>query len=206
MATRLLVALAAAIALLGGGYWWGHTATENAWQVRQAKADQKVRAAMAKEAERADQAASHYLQEHLDQESRYAELHLVHEELRRRAPLVVRVPVVVDASDCPAVAGSEQAPGPVAGDAEPGQRLTLAAVRMWNGALAGADVPAGSCGAAGAAAGADAADDEACADDAGLTLDDAWDNHALNARACAQDRQRYRALIDYLNKQTPSGD
>ena len=30
MAARLLIALASALALVGGGYWWGHTATDNA--------------------------------------------------------------------------------------------------------------------------------------------------------------------------------
>ena len=29
MAARLLIALASALALVGGGYWWGHTATDN---------------------------------------------------------------------------------------------------------------------------------------------------------------------------------
>jgi hypothetical protein len=66
---------------------------------------------------------------------------------------------------------------------------------MWNGALTGVDAPAGACGAAGAAEGADAA----CADSAGLSLDDAWANHRANARACAEDRQRFQHLIDFLN-------
>lgn len=71
---------------------------------------------------------------------------------------------------------------------------------MWNGALTGTDAPAGACGVAGAAAGADAA----CAEDSGLSLDDAWANHRANAKACADDRQRFRALIDYLTQ--PQGD
>jgi hypothetical protein len=66
---------------------------------------------------------------------------------------------------------------------------------MWNGALTGTDAPAGACGVAGAAEGADAA----CAEDSGLSLDDAWANHRANAKACADDRQRFRALIDFLN-------
>lgn len=78
--------------------------------------------------------------------------------------------------------------------------LTLAAVRMWNGALTGTDVPAGACGPAGATEGADAA----CSESSGLTLDDAWANHATNAKSCADDRRRYQYLIDYLKQ--PQGD
>ncbi|MFD2299913.1 hypothetical protein ACFSPA_14375 [Paracidovorax citrulli] len=72
--------------------------------------------------------------------------------------------------------------------------LTLAAVRVWNGALTSTDAPAGACGATAATEGAG----PACAEDSGLTLDDAWANHRANARSCADDRQRYRALIDFI--------
>ena len=57
MAARLLIALASALALVGGGYWWGHTATDNAWQAQHAKALEAERAETAKETQRADQAA-----------------------------------------------------------------------------------------------------------------------------------------------------
>lgn len=193
MAAQLLSALVMAIALLGGGYWWGHTATNNAWQARQAQAERAVSRAIDKEAERADQAAAHYLREHIDQEDRYAELDSKYQTLRKRAPLVVsaRAPRT---PEC----GPPEAPGrvelPAAADAGDVPRLTLAAVRMWNGALTGSDAPAGACGAAGAAEGTDTA----CAEDAGLTLGDAWANHATNARTCAEDRQRYQHLIDFL--------
>ena len=66
---------------------------------------------------------------------------------------------------------------------------------MWNGALTGSDQAAGACGPAGPTEGADAA----CAQGSGLTLDDAWANHAANAQACAADRQRYQRLIDFFN-------
>lgn len=197
MAARLLIALVSALALLGGGYWWGHTATDNAWTARQAKAAKDARAALDKETARADQAAANYLREHLDQEDRYAALHSTYQDLRRLAPLVVPGPVVVvTRSDTP----GPQAPGPDQGPAsatvgDGGPVLTLAAVRMWNGALTGTDKAAGACGPAGAAEGADVA----CAQGAGLTLDDAWLNHAANAKACAADRQRYQHLIDFLN-------
>lgn len=202
MAARLLIALVSTLALVGGGYWWGHTATDNAWQAKHAKALEAERDETAKETKRADQAAASYLQEHIDQEDRHAALNIAYQDLRRRAPLVVPGPVVVTACG--------NAPGPQAPD--PNQRpapgpavdggpvLTLAAVRMWNGALTGTDVPAGACGPAGATEGADAA----CSESSGLTLDDAWANHATNAKSCADDRRRYQYLIDYLKQ--PQGD
>jgi hypothetical protein len=198
MAARLLLSLLTALALVGGGYWWGSSATDNAWTARQATAAQAAADALAQETRRADQAAAHYLTEHLDQEDRYAALDLEYRELARHAPLVVprSVPVVSACSGiAPAVEptpAATPAPGAVGTD---GLGLTLAAVRMWNGALTGTDAPAGACGLAGAAAGADAA----CAEDSGLSLDDAWANHRANAKACADDRQRFRALIDFLN-------
>lgn len=199
IAARALAALSTALALVGGGYWWGHTATDNAWAARQAKADKAAAAALALETKRADQAAANYLTDHLDQEDRYAALDLQYRDLARRAPLVVhrRVPVA-DACDGTAAA-VEPAPAQGAVDAD-GLGLTLAAIRMWNGALTGADAPAGACGLAGAPEGADTA----CAQDSGLTLQDAWDNHTANAKSCAADRKRYRALIDYLTD--PQGD
>ena len=201
MAARLLIALVSALALLAGGYRWGHIAAENALAARQAKADQAAAAELQKETARADAAAGNYLREHLDQEDRHAALSATYQDLRRRAPLVVPGRVVVAA--CGNAPGPQE-PGPderyanaPAGDGGP--VLTLAAVRMWNGALTGTDAAAGACGPAGAAEGADAAAAEACSDSSGLTLDDAWLNHTANARSCAADRQRYQHLIDFLN-------
>jgi len=201
MAERLLIALVSALALLGGGYWWGSTATDNAHAARQAKADKAAAADLQKETDRADDAAGNYLREHLDQEDRYAALDATYRNLRRHAPLVVvRGPVAAAACGSPPLAQAAPAPaGSAPGGAEPDAVLTLAAVRMWNGALTGLDAPAGACGPAGAAEGADAAAAEACAQGSGLGLEDAWDNHAANARACAADRQRYQHLIDFLN-------
>ena len=203
MVARLLIALASALALVSGGYWWGHTATDNAWAARQAKADKVARAALDKETARADQAAANYLQEHLDQEDRYAALNATYQDLRRRVPLVVPGPVVVvtrSEPPGPDTSGPDErgAPATAVGG---GPVLTLAAVRMWNGALTGIDAATGACGPAGATEGAEAvaAEAAACAEGSGLTLDDAWLNHAANAKACAADRQRYQHLIDFLN-------
>ena len=198
MAARLLIALLSALALLGGGYWWGQSAADNAWQARHAQELEAERAKTAEANTRADQAGAAYLREHLDQEDRYAALNATYQDLRRRFPLVVPGPVAVAA--CGNTLGP-QAPGPHErlAPADPGDGspvLTLAAVRMWNGALTGTDAAAGACGPAGAAEDADAA----CAQGSGLSLDDAWANHAANARSCAADRLRYRALIDYLTQ------
>ncbi len=197
MAARTLTPLVSALALLGAGYWWGHTTTDNVWAARQAKADQTAAAALQKEAARADAAGGNYLREHLDQEDRYAALAHTFEDLRRRVPLVVARPVAAVAG-CNAT-GAAPAPATAhtqaLGAGADRFGLTFAAVRLWNGALTGTDQTAGACGPAGAAQGADAA----CAQDSGLDLGDVWDNHAANAKACAADRQRYQHLIDFLN-------
>ncbi len=203
MAARLLIALLTALALVGGGYWWGQHATDNAWTARQAQAAEEARADLEKANERADKAAASYLQDHIDQEDRYAALDDRYQELRRRAPLVVYRPVAAGVGSVVADGGAprdqeQKVPHerPAAGAADDGgSLLTLAAVRMWNGALTGTDAPAGACGLASAPEGADAA----CAESSGLTLDDAWANHTANAKTCAADRQRFRALIEFLN-------
>ena len=195
MAARLLIALASALALVGGGYWWGHTATDNAWQAQHAKELQAERAETAKETARADQAAANYLTEHLDQEDRYAALNARYQDLRSRAPLVVASSLACGATPRPGQSETQGERPTSATAAGSSPVLTLAAVRMWNGALTGADQAAGACGPAGATEGSDAA----CAQGSGLTLDDAWANHAANAQACAADRQRYQRLIEFLN-------
>lgn len=89
----------------------------------------------------------------------------------------------------------EPVPGPMDAD------LTLGAVWLWNAALSGqAAAPAGACRVDAATGQAN----PACATRSGLTLDDAWDNHAANAAACAQDRARHQRLIDYLNPIPPT--
>lgn len=98
--------------------------------------------------------------------------------------------------------GAQEAAQPAGGQAQlhagppPGRELHLTAdaVRLWNSALAGADVPAGACGADGGPAGACAADTE-------FTLDDAWGNQAENAVRCSVDRIRLRRLVEFLKGQ-----
>lgn len=200
-----LAALVAIAAFVAGGYGWGSHAANNACLAAQAKQQKAQATALAKEQTRADQAATAYLQEHLDQEDRYAKLDAAYSDLRRSHPLVVArtvgvpraAPHAAQAPIAPSQPGASAAAPLSAAEPQAGgdPGLTLAAVRLWNGALRGADAPAGACGLAGAAQGADAA----CAQDSGLTLDDAWRNQGDNARTCAADRARYQRLIDFLN-------
>ena len=195
MATRLLATIALVLAILSAGYWWGHSATDNAWIARQQKTDKAAAKDLAEANARADKAAGNYLREHLDQEDRYASLNTQYSDLRGRLPLVVHRPVSV-ASAC----GNTAAPTNVERGAplpaiDRGVGLTFAAVRMWNGSLTGIDAPAGACGLAGAAQETDVA----CTEDSGLTVDEAWANHAVNAQSCAEDRQRFQHLINFLN-------
>lgn len=203
MVTKFLASLAAALALLGGGYWWGHTATDNAWNTRQAKAASEAAQRQFRAYERADEAVATYTKNHQDLENRYAELDRRYQKLRGRVLLAVRIPVVDDIASNPSSPAAVQGLG---GD-QHAVRLSIGAVRMWNGYLTGADQAAGACGIADTATGTEAVDAEttACNQDSGLTLDDAWDNHRDNAISCAQDRQRFQALIDYLNTH-PQGE
>ncbi|KTT21889.1 hypothetical protein [Pseudacidovorax intermedius] len=116
------------------------------------------------------------------------------------APAVVRpVRVAGGASSGPPTAAqpasADAGPDdPQRGGVDPDRfRLSLAAVWMWNSSLAGADVPAHTCGSADTS-------EQACAADSGLSLADAWANHHANAKSCATDRTRFRALIEFLTE------
>lgn len=120
----------------------------------------------------------------------------LHRELRdaRHAQNLV-VPEVAaaagDAASAPAqTVGVAAAPGG-------GLRLSAGAVRLWDSALAGADVPAGACGSADPTA-------RACAAASAYDIQHAWDNHIENAARCREDRARYRRLIEFLQARNPS--
>ena len=74
-----------------------------------------------------------------------------------------------------------------------GLRLSAGAVRLWDSALAGADVPAGACGSADAPA-------TACAAASAYDIQHAWENHIENAARCREDRARHRLLIEFLQR------
>lgn len=203
-----LAVLAAAAGLVKAGHTWGSSATTAVWQEREATRQREAREALQAEVQRGQAFVADAINEQLDQRDRYDRLEQTYTALQKAAPLVVArsAPAAVAdvaGADGPAVAQGGPACEEGAGRqlAEPDSaavdlRLTLAAVRMWNGALAGEDAPAGACGAAATAAEAAAA----CAQDSGLTPDDAWANHAHNARACAEDRANHQRLIDFIQR------
>lgn len=202
LAAAVAVTLVAG-ALVGAGWVAGASHTEA--QHQQARLDEAVEANRIYRAAQAngERAVENHLSQQREQEARYADLDRRYRALRKGYGLVVQAPAAVQPTGLVAGAACGPLPdgqalspagagtGPVAVPA-----LTLAAVRMWNGSLTGADAAAGSCGADGAAVDAD----PACGQPSGLTLDDAWDNHAANARACALDRARHQALIDFLKQ------
>ncbi|GAP37885.1 hypothetical protein ABXN37_22435 [Piscinibacter sakaiensis] len=206
-----VASIAVLAALLVGGiaalaYGWGRTAGSAAVPRQEAAQARAALQAYQADVRRVDQATDRYLADHRALEDRYAQLDREHRALLKRHRLIVPQRTAVAVAPLQCDGGVQRAPDlaadqagrielpDAARDADGELQLTLAAVRVWNAALTGRDAPAGACGAAAAAAGADAA----CAEGSGLGIADAWDNHAANARACAEDRQRYRHLIEFL--------
>jgi hypothetical protein len=131
------------------------------------------------EVARGKAAAVTHIQSDRDLQARYDALEVQFNDLLKHSPLVA--------------APAASAPG-----ADP--VLTVGAVRLWDAALLGTPepgpLPGGACGA-------DSTPESACAALSPYTLADAWRNHASNARACAQDRQRFNQLIDFLEGKQP---
>jgi hypothetical protein len=197
LALRWLAGLAIFTAVFAAGYWRGDVARDNAWIAANLKTERAAAKAYQAEVKRADQAVADLGSFARAQTARYTELTGAFNELRRtpRYRLVSPAPVVaVDAGD-PAGRPPNTAPQAVAearsGDGGSDLRLSAGAVWMWNSALAGSDQPSGACGLADPAS-------PACAAQTGITLDDAWDNQAVNAQQCAEDRLNHQNLIDYL--------
>jgi hypothetical protein len=177
-AARALSLVALLLGALAGAYWAGDHQRDNAWKAAQRDEVIAANRKYADEVKRGLEAAGNYIADLREQESRYDDLETRFKALQKRVQLLVQP--------------AQKAPGSGVVVAE----LSLGAVWMWNSALAGANVPAHSCGA-------DAATAEACALGSGLSLADAWDNHATNAQTCAADRLRYERLIDYLEGKKP---
>lgn len=183
--------------VLGGAWVLFHLGELNERRVtlaRQAIAERAAHTQFEAEVQRGQAAASRYIAADRAKQAQLETLTEQFDELRKRVPLVIARPRAVAARAAGAgavvtdavVAASALGPVDLVG---PG--LTAGAVWMWNSALAGADMPAGACGAAGTAT-------EPCAADTGLGLEAAWQNHATNARTCASDRRRQQELIDFL--------
>lgn len=191
---RALAALVLLLIAAGAGYWAGDRQRDNAWQAKQTQVVRDAHQKYQEEVKRGNEAAGHFLAELGQQEDRYAGLEIKFEALRKRVPLLV--PPAASQAPAPAAGGAAAAP-PLCINFLVRPELSLAAVWMWNSALAGTDVPAGACGA-------DAATEEACAAGAGLSIADAWANHTVNAQSCAADRLRLERLIDYLEHRPPA--
>lgn len=158
-----------------------------------ASADKKVLAQAheqyVEEVNKGQEAAAMYLQEHADQEDRYAALQTEFNRLEKRGVPLLAAPV----GQSPTCPGQEASAQPMCINVVVRPQLSLGAVWMWNSALEGRDVPAGTCGAA-------EATPEACSAAAGLTVADAWRNHTVNAKQWADDRLSCERLIDEIER------
>jgi hypothetical protein len=190
MAARALAVLLAVAALVGGGYFWGDSARDNAWKAKEAQRIQDEKDAQEAEIRRGEKASGALQAELLQKSIDNDQLQGAFNAYKRKHPILAVAPSVAVAPDVGASATSLAGAQP-AGSGEPS--LSRGAVWMWNSALLGHDAPAGSCGLADTSEGA-------CAADAGISLQDAWDNQALNAKTCAEDRLRHQRLIDFLKE------
>lgn len=189
------VALISAIAFFGAGVWWGADYELQRQKAALGKVAEQAIKNFRQQVEDGRVAVAALLQDKTSLENRYAILDETHRKLRRlRVPLTVAQPVVPAA---PADPGKAAAPGCIQVHVQPEPVLSLFAVRMWNANLTGRDEGAGACRADAAPGDAEAA----CAQSAGVTFEEAFDNQAANARSCALDRLRYQRLIDYVRKQ-----
>ena len=163
-----------------------------AWQQKEAQRATQLAQDLQAEYERGRAASAKYQLGASALQASYLSLEGPTHELRQRVSLVLP-PAVPDRRTRQPSCAAPEPHADAAPSADGPHRLSLAAVWMWNSALAGTDVPAGTCGLADTSV-------EACAADSGLTVDDAWTNHDINARSCAADRFRYRALIEFLTE------
>lgn len=208
VAARALALVLASVALVGAGYRWGATATDNKHAATAAKAIEDARAEFEGEIQRGNAAVTALQTERNTLFNSYMGLQEAFNGHLKRYPIVVRssrapgaAPGVAPAAPAaePGAQPGEPAQGCAPPDVQPvvGHELVLSnsAVWMWNSALAGADQPAGACGLADPT-------EEACAAESGATLEDAWRNHAINAQLCAEDRLNHQRLIDYIRSKS----
>lgn len=188
---RALALLLMGLALVAGGYRTGVHATNNTWKARQADADRAASTKFIRDVEKGIKAATDAAAEKNALKERHDDLDRRYKRLRKTVPLVVASPPAAD--ECPADIEAPQERGPV----RAGPELSVGALWMWNSALAGhADVPPHSCGTDGADGGAD----PACAAGAGVVLDEAWDNHAENAKRATRNKARGERLMNFLRQ------
>jgi hypothetical protein len=200
IALRLLAVVLALLGSVAFGYQWGSTASDNAHQAEQNRAARMAQERFDAELLRGQAAVASLTTERQAHTANYTHLAEQFHDLQRRVRIVSR-PHRADPVGAGAAAQDGHGAGPaadlsrplaLAADGGAGDGLSLGALWMWNSALAGADQPAGACGSADTS-------EAACAADSGVTLADAWRNHAINAQACAEDRLNHQRLIDFIN-------
>jgi hypothetical protein len=203
--TRVLALLILGLALLAGGYRWGSTAADNQHAATQLKKERAAATQFQQEVQRGQTASLVHQAEARELNASYSQLQEVFNDYKKRYPLLVRRAATPGTAVAPATTATPGATGCInlvavpdtAADAD--TQLSAGAVWMWNSALTGANAPLGACSLADQS-------EPACAVEAGVTLADAWANHAENARLCAQDRLAHQHLIDYIIKGTPHAD
>ena len=205
IALRWLAGLAVFAGVFAGvfaaGYWRGDVARDNAWMAQNLQTERAAAKKYQAEVVRGDKAAGAYAVESQALQTQFIDLTEKFHALRKRIPLVAKSAARVPGGDASfGRAGARSAPPPVQPAAagrddsvDAGPALTAGAVWMWNSALAGADQPAGACGALDPTA-------PACAVETSITLDEAWDNHGANAEICAGNRLAHQRLIDFLHQ------
>ncbi|MGE4244190.1 hypothetical protein [Ramlibacter sp.] len=184
----LMLLVVGAIALAAGAYRVGSHHTDNAWKAKELKREQDARARDLAEQRRGEKASGAYQAELLDARIKRDELEGAFNAYKRTRPIVAKRAV-----EQPVAVASEQQVAAAACEVlhRDDPALSHGAVWMWNSALLGRDTPSGPCGLADPSEGA-------CAADAGIGLAEAWDNQALNAKLCAEDRLRHQRLIDFI--------
>lgn len=205
LALRVLGGLGLAMLLALAGLWAGYSLATTQAEAATARQLQKQAEQFAK-AVKAGEADAAALREQLGLQGRYtatlmersahaAPLALVHPPLRAAAAQPQCAGQAVPALEATAAAGQPPATEP-AQPASADVVLSLAAVSLWDSALAGHDVSVGACRA-------DDPASAACAAESGLALEHAWANHRRNAASCAEDRARHQALINHLQARQP---
>ena len=201
IALRWLAGLAVFAAVFAAGYWRGDVARDNAWQALTAKTERAATQKYQAEVVRGNAAAGAYTVESRALQTQFIDLTEKFHALRKRIPLVAKSAARVPDGDASFGRANARSAPPLVQPAaaerddsvDDGPALTAGAVWMWNSALAGADQPAGACGAADPTA-------PACAVETSLTVNDAWDNHTTNAEACAENRLAHQRLIDFVHR------
>lgn len=219
LSLELVAVILAVAATLYGFFQAGQSFNENKWLKKEAAQQQADRAERERGAKLALAAAEYAIAEERRAAERNTHLEGVMNDARKQFPLLAQPARVAGVAahagacaagpvrhgaDTPSEPAQSAAPPPLAlvpGPVPVDPSLTLGAIWLWNAALTGqASAPAGACRIDEATKQAD----PACAEPSGLTIDDAWDNHKANARACAEDRARHQRLIDFLNQVPPT--